>query len=279
MTVNVNNRADLLKNKGQMWIFDELAAVKKWIPFTVVDNVKITNAPNPVEIKTPSGITIFKTLDLDAEISCDWYHPGDIRRMELLTRGVTSRTSYDGSTAQAAEKVEIFFKNNNDAFPLPGFDGDKTTVTVNSVKDITETTTYTGSGTDYSIAVDANTGITHITHVSTGAIPLNTPVIVNYDYTPLKSQILKPNYDGTLIFRNVIIDSYTDQSDLTKYRRFFLPNCTIETELGMSLVEIGQDNTSPTILPIRFKYAKPDVNSKAAKWYYIDTVNHTPSYP
>ena len=140
------------------------------------------------------------------------------------------------------------------------------------MKDITEATTYTVT-TDYTVAVDANTGVTHIVQVSGGAIPLNTDIIVNYEYTPLASKILKPNYDGTLVLRHVIIDAFVDQADLTKYRRYFLPNCSIETEMGHSLLEIGQDSTTPNILPITFKYAKPDAGSKSPRWYYIDTVN------
>jgi len=270
--MSVNNRKDLLKTKGRMYVFDEASTVKDWIELTVVDNVKFMNPTNPVEIKSPSGVTIFKTLDLDATLSCDWYHPGDLYRMELLTRGLTTVTSYNGSSAQT-EKVIANFKANNEAFPLPGFDGDLTVVTINSVKDITETTTYTGSGTDYSVSVDANTGMSFVTHVSTGAIPLNTDVVVNYDFTPRASKVLKPNYEGSAVFRHIMIVTQPDPSDATKYRRYYLPNCTIETELGHSLLEIGQDNGSANIMPITFKHAKPDAGSYAPKWYYIDTIN------
>jgi hypothetical protein len=268
MTVNKNPA--LLKNKGRMYIFDEAAAVKDWKELTVVDNVKISNPPNPIEIKTPSGITIFQTLDLDAMVSCDWYHPGDLAKMELLTRGVTTLTSYSGGTQ--TEDVNIVFRKVSEAFPLPGFNGDKTVVTINSVKSADLATTYTVT-TDYTVAVDSDTGISHLVQVSGGAIPLNTDIVVNYTYTPLTSKTLKPDYDGAIVFRHVMIDVFVDQNDLTKYRRFFLPNCTIQTELGQSLLEIGQDNTSPNIVPITFKYAKPDAGSKDPKWYYIDTVN------
>lgn len=267
----VNKNPALLRNKGRMWIFDEAAAVKAWKEFTVVDNVKVNNPPNPVEIKTPSGITIFQTLDLDAMISCDWYNPGDLAKLELLYRGVTSLTTYDGSTPQT-ENVNVVFRNVSEAFPLPGYNGAKTVATVNSVKSADLATTYTVT-TDYTVAVDSVTGITHVVHVSGGSIPRNTDIVVNYTYTPLASKTLKPDYDGAVVFRHVIIDSFTDQNDLTKYRRYFMPNCTIQTEMGHSLLEIGQDNTSPNIMPITLKYAKPDAGSKDPKWYYIDTAN------
>lgn len=267
---NVNLRKDLLKSKGRMWVFDEKSTVKDWIELTVVDNIKVMNPTNPVEIKTPSGMVIFKTLDLDAMISLDWYHPGDLAKMELLYRGVVDITTYTGGVQN--EKVIISFRQVSEAFPLPGFNGAKTAVTVNSVKNEDETTTYTLT-TDYTVAVDSTTGITHIVQVSGGAIPLNAKLVVNYDYTPLAGKILKPNYDNALVFRHIVLDSYPNPADLTKYRRYYLPNCTIETELGHSLLEVGSDNTTPNILPITLKYAKPDYLSNDPKWYYQDTFN------
>lgn len=267
---NVNSRKDLLRNKGRFWLFDEASTVKDWIEFTVVDNIRVSNPTNPVEIKTPSGATIFKTLDLDATISCDWYHPGNLQAIERLYRGVVDLTTHSGSAV--TEEVAVSFRQNNEAFPLPGFDGDKSVVTVNSVKSEDLATTYSVT-TDYTVAVDSTTGISHVVHVSTGSIPLNTKVIVNYDYTPLAGKILKPNYDNSLVLRHAMIDVFPNPSDLTKYRRYYLPNCAIETEMGHSLLELGAENTSPNILPITLKYAKPDYLAKDPKWYYIDTYN------
>jgi hypothetical protein len=267
---NVNNRKDLLRNKARMWIFDEAATVKDWFEMTLMDNIKVMNPTNPVEIKSPSGQTVFKTLDLDCVISGDWYHPGNLTAIERMYRGVVDLTTHSGSAV--TEAVAVAFRQNNEAFPLPGFDGDKSVVTINNVKTEDLATTYTVT-TDYTVAVDATTGISHLVHVSTGSIPLNTKVIVNYDYTPLAGKILKPNYDNSLVFRHIMLDVFPNPSDLTKYRRYYMPNCTIETEIGHSLLEIGADNTSPNILPVTFKYAKPDYLSSDPKWYYIDTYN------
>ena len=62
----------------------------------------------------------------------------------------------------------------------PGFNGAKTVVTINSVKSLDLATTYTVT-TDYTVAVDSVTGISHLVHVSTGAIPLNTDIVVDMD--------------------------------------------------------------------------------------------------
>lgn len=267
----VNNRKDLLKNKGRVFIFDEAAAVKKWIEFTVVDSLKMEHPANPVEIKTPSGITIFQTLDLDAVLSGDWYHPGDLSKMELMVRGALGKTIYDGSTAQS-EAVAVNFRKAGEAFPLPGFDGDKTVVTITNVKSEDGATTYVVTD-DYTVAVDQTTGISHLIHTSDGDIPLNTDVIVTYSYTPLKSTILKPDFDTAPVMRHVMVDVFTDLNDLNKYRRYYLPNCVIESPLMHGMLENGKDNTSPNLMPFTFRYAKPDAASKAPKWYYIDTVN------
>jgi hypothetical protein len=272
MAQTINNNPALLRSKGILYVFDEAASVKKWKPLTLVDSVEFSGPPNPVEVKSPSGMTIFKTLDLDAIIKADWYHPADPAKIELLYRGVIQNTSYDGSTAQT-ESVAVSFRQNNEAFPLPGFNGAKTAVTINNVKSLDGATTYTGSGTDYSVAVDTVTGISHIVHVSTGVIPLNTDVVVNYTYTPLKSNIVKPNYDSNLVFRHLIIDVFPNYADTTKYRRYYMPNATIESAFMHRNIEIGDGNTSPNLMPVEFKYAKPDSGTNDPKWYYIDTNN------
>jgi hypothetical protein len=269
--MSVNTRPDLLKDKGRMWVFDEKAAVKDWIELTLVDNVKANNPTNPTEIKSPSGITVWKSLDLDFVLACDWYHPGDLAKLELLYRGVVDLDGYDGATVQS-EAVAVSFAAAGDAFPLPGFNGAKTAVTITHVKSVDGVTTYTVTD-DYTVAVDSVTGLSMLVHVSGGDIPLNTDVIVTYGYTPSAGQVLKPNYSGAVVFRHVVVDAYPDPDDLTKMRRYYMPNCTIESEMGHSLLEIGQDNTSPNVLPITFKHAKPDAGSKAPKWYYADFYN------
>ncbi len=266
------NRKDILKNKGRISIFDERAAVKKWVEIGVVDSVKVNHAVNNTEVKTPSGITVFKTADPDAQLSFDLYHPGDLSVMELLFRGITTLTPYDGSTAQSNEKCIVSFAAAGDAYPLPGFNGAKTVLSTVSVKSKDGTTTYTVS-TDYTLAVDTVTGITHVVQVSGGAIPLDTEVLVTYTYTPLKSKVLKPSFDGNLIDRHIIIDSFPVATDTTKYRRYYLPRATVESDLMHSLLEFGKDNSSPNILPVTMSLAKPDVLSNDPLWYWMDTYN------
>lgn len=267
-----NTRKDLLRTKGRLWVFDEASTQKKWRELTVVDNVKFQASANPVEIRTPSGITIYQTIDLDPSISFDWYHPGNNDLIELMYRGALTSTTYDGLTAQA-KTVTVNFRQNNEAVPLLGFDGDLTVVTVSAVVlDSTPATTYTVT-TDYTLAVDATTGVSMITHVSTGSIALNTDIRVTYSFTPLASKLLEPVDNGNLVLRTIMIDSPLPSATDTKYRRYILPNCTITSDLMHSMLELGQDNTSPNILPVSFKYQRPDTNSRAQRWMWFDTVN------
>ena len=55
--MSVNNRKDLLKNKGRMFVFDEAAAVKAWKELTLVDNVKGT-VISSVSVDVSTGITM-----------------------------------------------------------------------------------------------------------------------------------------------------------------------------------------------------------------------------
>jgi hypothetical protein len=265
-------RKDLLRNKGRIYVFDEAAAVKDWIELTVVDNVKISHPSNPIDVKTPSGISIYKSNDIDAEISFDWYHPGDLSKIELLFRGGISNTAYTGSGSQA-ETVIVNFRQASEAFPLPGFNGDKSVVTVSAVVlDSNPSTTYALT-TDYTKSVDADTGMSFITQVSGGSIPLNTDIRVTYSYTPLKSNVIRPIENGQLVDRFVIIDCPTDPNDSTKYRRYFLPRSTVVSDLMHQMLEFGENNSTPNIMPVSLKYAKPETGKNFAQWYWIDTAN------
>ena len=260
----------LLKNKGRLWVFDERAAVKAWTEIALVDNVRITHPANPVEVKSPSGITVYRTLDLDSMLEFDLYHPGDNSVLELLYRGVIDLTEYDGATAQN-EVVSIKFRNASEAYPLPGFDGDKGAVTVNSVKSSDLATTYSLT-TDYTVAVDSVTGISMIVQVSGGSIPVGEEVIVDYDFTPLESKVLRPNFGADLVDRHLLVTTFVDCDDLTKYRTYYLPRATATSDLQHSLLETGEDNTNVAILPVKMELAKPDACGKEAKWAWYDTV-------
>lgn len=266
----MTNRDDLLKFKGRLWVLDEKAAVKKFVEVTVIDSVKTMFPLNRTEIKTPSGITVYETADPDAKIEFDFYHPGNNYALDLLFRGPVNLTKYDGSTAVTGEKAAISFKSLGDCAVIPGFNGAKTAATITSVKSLDGATTYTVT-TDYTVSADALTGMTLITHVSGGTIPLNTDVVVTYTYTPSKSQQLNPSYAGTLIDRFLVLDSI-DPSDSTKYRRYYLPRATATSELEHSLLDIGSDNANPNILKVSMQLAKPDVYTNDQKWYIIDTV-------
>ncbi len=267
-----NTRKDLLRTKGRIWVFDEASTQKKWRELTVVDNVRFQASANPTEIRTPSGITIYQTIDLDPTISFDWYHPGNNDLIELLFRGAVSSTTYDGSTAQA-KTITVSFRQASEAVPLVGFDGDLTVVTVSAVVlDSAPSTTYTVT-TDYTLAVDTTTGVSMITQVSGGSIPLNTDIRVTYSFTPLASKVLQPVDNGNLVMRTVMIDSPLPSASQTAYRRYILPRCTITSDLMHSMLELGQDNTSPNILPMTLKYSRPDTDSKDQRWIWYDTVN------
>lgn len=211
-------------------------------------------------------------VDPDAELSCDWYHPGDPTLIELMFRGAVSLTTATGS-ADITESVLVEFNNASDAFPLPGFDGDKTVVTVSAVVLASNTATSYTVTTDYTIAVDPVTGVTHIVQVSGGSIPLKTPILVTYAYRPLAGKILKPIDNGEQIYRNFILDVFTNPSDATKYIRHFMPRSTVTSDLIQQHVEFGKDNSSPNIMPITIRYAKPDTNTNDAKWYILNTHN------
>lgn len=262
----------LLTTKGRLYVFDEGSTQKKFVELSLVDNINVTFPANAVEINSPSGVQVLKTVDFGAQISFDFYHPGDLVSLERLFRGGVSNTNYDGVTAQAGEDVEITFANASEAMPLPGFNGAGTAVTVNSVTLKSDGVTTYAATTDYTLSVDTATGVTVITHVPTGGIAADATVIVNYDYTPLASNILKP--DGSqLVERDMMVQVFEDCNDATKYRKIYLPRMTASSDLVMQLLRVSDENQNPNLLSVTMDYARPDSCTDAAAWYIIDSHN------
>lgn len=263
------NQLALLKNKGRLYVWDEASGVKRMKEVSLTDNFEFNVPTNPIEIKSPSGITIFKTLDPEATATCDFYHPGDNSILELLFRGVFSNTTYDGNTA-VTETVAFAFRQAGEAMILPGYDGDKTAVTVSAVVLDSNTSTSYDVTDDYTVNADSTTGMSYITHVSNGAIPVGQEIRVTYSYTPLASNVLRPIENGTQVLRNIVIDSVVSS---TKYRRYVLPRCTVTSDLSHKMLEFGKENSNPNFMSLKFEYSKPDTGSLAPAWYWIDTIN------
>lgn len=218
----MSNRKDLLKNKARMWIYDELAAVKAWREVGFIDSAEFSMITNQGDIKSPSGTNIYSFSDPDAEVGADWYHPGDYSKIELMFRGIVSLQTTNGST-DITETVLVEFQNAGDAYPLPGYDGDKSAVTISAVVlDSAPSTAYTVT-TDYTVSADATTGMSQIVQVSGGSIPLATPIRVTYTYRPLAARIVKPVDNGVLIPRHVLLRIHAS------YRRYEVPPPVLAT--------------------------------------------------
>ena len=232
-----------------------------------------TNPHNPVEIKTPSGITIYKTHDLGRAPQFDWYHPGEQHEDGSSSSAARQElTTYTGSGPQGSRTWHISFRQTGEAFPLPGFNGAKTVVTITSVKRADGSTTYTVT-TDYPSRSTRSPASTtsprgrrhdpgqHGRRRSTTPTPRS------------RATVLKPDYQQNLVDRYLVIDA-VDPGDAIKYRRYFLPKATATmAALEQILLEMGKDNTSPNIMKVTFDLSKPDAYSTDPVWYWIDTIN------
>lgn len=271
-----NNRDDFIRHKGKVRVFDDIEG--EFVDVSFVDSVKPTAPVNAFEIKSPSGSTIYRGSEMGMSLECDLYHPGKNELLELLYRGIVTNTNYDGETAETDAEVAIAFFQAGGYFPLPGYtplddEGDPVPVTVSTValaSNPSETFTET---TDYTVETDTLTGMSFLAHVTNGSIPVNTELIVTYSYTPGAGSILRPVQNGTQRDRFVVVDSLVDCDDLTKYRRYYLPHCFVVSEIIHQLLEVGPNNQTPNILPVRFEYAIPETCSKRSAFYWEDRVN------
>lgn len=266
----MTNRKDLIRHLGRIWVLDEKAAAKKFLEVTVVDNIKVSYPVNRTSVKTTSGIEVFTSAEPEAMISFDLYHPGDAKTLDLIFRGPINYSQYDGSTAVTGEKANVSFGALGDCAVLPYYNGAKTAVTVTDIKSADGATTYTVT-TDYTVAADAATGMTLITHVSGGAIPLNKDVVVTFSHTPPASRVIRPNFSGNIVDRFLVVDAI-DPADSTKYRRHILPRATAESSIDLSLLESSSENANVGVLSVSMKLAKPDSYGYDPKWSWYDTI-------
>lgn len=275
MTQATPNKKALLKEKGFLYVLDESADQAKWVEVCAVDNFKEDIESTPIELKTASGDTIYRSLILDPKMSFDLYHPGDLTLLEQLFRGVVSLEENDGATEVGGEQVAVSFRAVSEAAVLPNYNGDGSAVTVTSVVLASDvTTTYTVTD-DYTLVADPLTGMTLIVHVPTGDIPLDAEVIVTYSYTPLASRILRPVEDGDTVPRFFMVVTYPDLTDTTKYRRYFLPHSIITSPISHAILGAGTKDgmKTPNIMPVTVEYEHPELISQKARWYWIDTHN------
>lgn len=260
----------LILNSATLYVLDETTGSFQKI--SRVDDVTFNYAANSAAITTASGFTLARVSDPRATISGIFYNPGKLESIELMARGLVDVDTYDGSTTVTGEIVTLKFDSANQYVALPGYNGDKTAVTVTSVKlKSNQLTVYTVTD-DYTVSADP-TGVTLIKHVSGGDIPLGTEVVVNYSYEPLAGNILKASSSGILETRTVMLHMQPDCDDATKYIRVICPAMYLTSDITMNFLDRGADNSEPGIMNFTYEQEKPEKCGGAALPVIINTID------
>ena len=262
--------SDLIVNNATMYVLDELNGKNVVSQISVVEDVSFNVALNKTDVTTTSGTVLTSITDPLASVTGVLYSPGNMANLELLFRGAVSNSTYDGVTTEAGFETTIKFGAAGDSVVLPGFNGDKTAVTINSVVlTSNNATTYTVT-TDYTVAADP-TGVTLITQVAGGSIPLDTEVTVNYDFTPLQGSVLQSSSTGVLKSRTVILRETPDCDDDTKYRMIIIPGVVATTDLNLSFLDVTTDNASPNVLNFTLEQQSVEKCAAGNEWIIYDT--------
>lgn len=259
----------LIQN-GVLYALD--APGKKLVKLSVVEDVTFTDAQNVTEVTTSSGTVLKTFVDQRSSISGTLYTPGDGESISLLFRGAVTRTVLDGSTAIAGKEVVVKFPKSGDAIVLPIANGDKSAVTVNSVKLTSNPTTTYSVTTDYTVTVDSVTGLTFVNHVGAGGIAADTEVTINFDVTPAASQIIEPIAGGTLIPNTYVIVE-TNPDDKTKTRVLVVPAAVPQTDIEIPFLNLTQENASPNVMNFTLQQEKRDIATNHINWALTDAIN------
>jgi hypothetical protein len=256
---NTPNR--LLDQKGLLYVLDPCAGEYKQV--CVVDNIQVSWESTPIDVKTPSGISVLKKASVLPSISFDYYHTADLPAIELLYQGVLSQTYYDGSTT-VNRTVEISMEDGCCA-SIPA-----SSATVNSITSLDGATTYTVS-TDYTVSNDTATGQTVVCHVTGGGITAGTRVLVDFDQTPSEGHVLTRDSVGLPKSLDMIVIAQCDCDDNSKFRKYVLPRMTVESTFTHTLIETGDTTSDITPVSVTATHTKSDGCENVAEPYWVDT--------
>lgn len=262
----------LLVSNATLYVLDEINNINAFKKISILEDLSFNFNLNRAEIKTTAGTTLTTVADPRAVLNGILYNPGDLEALEILFRGAVIRQVYNGSTAQAGEEVTIKFSAAGDAIALPGFQGNGSAVTVNSVRLKSNLATTYSAVTDYQVVLDPATKMTLIKHRTTGVMALETEFVVNYDYTPLAAEVLRKG-SGILKPRTFIIHEQPIATDATKYRRIIIPNAIATTDMSLAFLEVNSDNAQPNVMNVTFEQQKLVATDKYPDVVIYDTYN------
>ena len=255
-------QAALILEKGNIWVGTNAGNA---VDFGAVR--KVMFAPKLVSQKIPSDNrgTVVSHGRLNGEVNFDWLEPGSVSNMELLFRGLVTKSTTAGSSTPVTGEVvasgswsylqPIWFAQQDGAQAIP------TSITVTGSTDGALT-----ANTSYFVVQDAGTKKWGIYIKSGGSVTtLNQTITLAYTVTPSASLTLAGGTSGTQTSLYVKIVGPLETNS-AKTRTIVLNSATATSDMLLQFLDVETAN-DVAVMPVKLE------SDKASAWSWTDQVN------
>jgi hypothetical protein len=209
-----------------------------------------------------AGEIMVGVADQKVAVTANWLEP-DLTQVNLARGGIDTYSSADATPVPVASEVLVMATLETTGVRLAHKMAAGTQVTVTSIKDLTDVTTY-DLADDYTVFVD-NQGWTCIARPASGStITDGQSVHVNYTYTPLTSKTLKTGGKRDIAYRVVRL---TNTDDAGKTFRVTFYRARIKK--GVEMTFKSDDATEANGFPIEIEATKDITRTVGDQLYEI----------
>lgn len=253
--------AALLIEHGNVWVGDDAGSL---VDLGAVRNVRFMGVQVPTRVESDNRGTIINKSRLQGKVEFDWLEPGNAAKLEVLFKGLVSRTTTAGSIVNNYSQVEASGAWAYNTFiPFDFQDGDGTAPNVDSVTGGTNGALTVN--VDYIIVQhdDGRWGIMVLD--SSTVTTLNQTITIQFDYTPATSQTITGGTNQTATNRYLkIVGPSEDNSSVT--REIILEECIVKSDMVLPFVDVEQAN-DVGVMPVSVE------SNKGTEWSYTDEIN------
>lgn len=209
-----------------------------------------------------AGEIMVGVADQKVAITANWLEP-DLTQMNMARGGIDTYSSAGATPVPVVSEVFVFSTLETTAVRLAHKNAAGTQVTLASVKDITDVTTYTVND-DYEIVVDSD-GWTCLSRPTSGSTITDGQIVhVNYTYTPLATKSLSTGGKRDIAYRVVRLTN-TDDAGKTFVITFY----RARIKKGMEMTFKSDDATEANGFPIEIEATKDITRTVGDQLYAI----------
>jgi len=255
------NENALLMQYGHVYVGPD---ANNLVDLGAVRNVRFRGEQIRNKINSDNRGTILNKIRINGFVEFDWLEPADVDNLELMFKGLVTKSSVAGSpVSNHSQVVASGAWAYNDIIFFEHQDGDGTAPNIDSVT--AGTNGALTLNTDY-IVVQHDDGRWGIMVIDSSTVTtLSQTITIQFDYTPAASVRLTGGTSQTATNRFVrIVGPSEDDENVT--RSVTLEEAVASSELLLAFVNV-EDAGDVGVMPVVME------SNKNTEWYYEDEIN------